>query len=59
MFQDWKHLAQNHQVLSGDLPQAGGMLIFDHRELHDSEVLQGLKDKIIIRTDIIFEKGGA
>jgi NAD+ synthetase len=57
-FNDWNNPAQNHEVLNGFKPIAGNGIMFDHRILHDSEELKG-ETKIILRTDIIFTKGGA
>lgn len=58
VFADWKHPAHNHDVKSEHLPQAGNAMIFDHRHLHDADTLNSGEIKILIRTDIVFEKGG-
>lgn len=57
-FSDWDRPGTPDEVSMAIKPVAGTGLIFPHRLLHDSEPL-GLDDpeKIIIRTDIMFEKG--
>lgn len=57
-FADWTRPAFPSEVLCSVSPQSGAALVFDHRILHDSALLCGRKDKIIIRTDIIFERCG-
>lgn len=57
-FKDWTKPATNQEVLNGFKPEAGNGIMFDHRILHDSEPLKN-ETKIILRTDIIFTKGGA
>jgi NAD+ synthetase len=55
-FSDWSRAARPEEVLAEITPAAGRALIFDHRLLHDSEPWSGHSPKIIIRTDIMFEK---
>lgn len=56
-FRDWDRPANEEEVLARSLPIEGSGLIFPHRELHDSEPLrEGDPEKIIIRTDIIYER---
>jgi NAD+ synthetase len=54
---DWDRLATPKDVLLRVKPKAGSALVFDHRLLHDSVALTG-GVKVIMRTDIIFEKCG-
>jgi NAD+ synthetase len=54
---DWTRYAKPEDVLLRVKPRAGSALVFDHRLLHDSEPLLG-GVKIIMRTDIIFERCG-
>lgn len=37
-------------------PEAGSVLLFDHRYLHDSEIHSEDKKRILIRTDLVFEQ---
>lgn len=46
------------RVLFGALPRAGSALILDHRVLHDADVLEGEQPKLVLRTDILFRRGG-
>jgi NAD+ synthetase len=55
-YNDWNHLATPKDVLLTVTPQLGSALIFDHRILHDSQALLKTGEKIIVRTDIVFEK---
>lgn len=55
---DWTRTAQSHEVLFSVQPKAGSTLIFDHRILHDSDVIKSSAEKIIMRTDIVFERCG-
>ncbi len=57
-YDDWERLAINKEVVLKIYPRKGTALLFDHRILHDSESLNGKKDKILLRTDIIFERCG-
>lgn len=57
-YSDWSRFATEDEVICSVSPQAGSALIFDHRILHDSELLVGDPQKIVLRTDIIFEKCG-
>ena len=56
-FSDWNSVAPTDEVIAKVSPLKGSALIFDHRMLHDGEPLQpGESEKIIIRSDIMFEK---
>lgn len=56
-FQDWDRAGNDDEVLFKVAPRAGSAIAFDHRLLHDGEPLAaGDPEKIIIRTDIMFEK---
>lgn len=57
-FQDWLRPASNQEVEQSFLPQEGSGIIFDHRTLHDAEAVAPGEVKIILRTDIVFVKGG-
>lgn len=52
---DWSRSANNNEVLKKSQPFEGNAILFDHRILHDSEPLIN-QEKIILRTDIMFEK---
>lgn len=56
-FSDWDRSANSDEVIFESLPEVGKAIIFDHRLLHDGQPLaEGSSEKIIIRTDIMFEK---
>jgi hypothetical protein len=56
-FADWPDSAADEQVELRVEPVEGSAIMFPHRVLHDSEpLLAGDPEKIIIRTDIMFEK---
>ena len=55
-FSDWKREANADEVMLSIEAQKGRALIFDHRLLHDSEPWAGNSPKVIIRTDIMFER---
>lgn len=55
---DWDRLAKPDEILHSIAPQQGSLLIFDHRILHDSESIVGNTQKVIMRTDIAFRRGG-
>jgi hypothetical protein len=55
-FSDWSRDVRADEVIEQVIPRQGRALLFDHRLLHDSEPWQGASPKVIIRTDIIFEK---
>lgn len=58
IFLDHFTLASPHEILATILPQAGTALIFDHRILHESAIWLGTHERIVLRTDIVFEKCG-
>lgn len=56
-FADWDRAGNDDEVILRCEPHVGSAIIFDHRMLHDGEPLgEGDPEKIIIRTDIMFEK---
>jgi NAD+ synthetase len=55
-FSDWRREAGSNEVVAAVAPVKGRALLFDHRMLHDSEPWSGTHPKVIIRTDILFEK---
>lgn len=55
-FSDWTREALSEEVIGAVVPVTGRTLLFDHRILHDSEPWRGEAPKVIIRTDIIFER---
>jgi hypothetical protein len=60
-FSDWDRAGHDDEVIFANKPRAGHALLFDHRLLHDGEPFQQGsqewdKEKIIIRTDIVFER---
>lgn len=56
-FSDWDRAGNADEVIFANPPKAGSALLFDHRLLHDGEPIgEGEGEKIIIRTDIIFER---
>jgi hypothetical protein len=57
--EDWPRFAAEEEVLLAVPPEAGMCLALDHRLLHDSEALSGTAEKIILRTDVVFERCGA
>ena len=58
VYKDWTDLARARDILAPVAPELGSALVFDHRILHDSEMIRGTAPKIIMRTDIIFERCG-
>lgn len=56
--EDWERTARDSEILVGVNPVAGRALIFDHRLLHDAEAWQGQEPRLLMRTDIIFERCG-
>lgn len=55
---DWDHPAPACEALAEVLPQAGRAVLFDHRLLHDGEAWAGPGERVILRTDLIFERCG-
>jgi NAD+ synthetase len=55
-FSDWTREARPEEVLCAVSPVKGRALLFDHRVLHDSEPWSGSTPKVIVRTDILFER---
>ena len=53
---DWKRLADEKEIIYSIEPKKGKFIIFNHGILHGSKNITSNKPKIIIRTDIIFEK---
>jgi hypothetical protein len=48
----------DNDILIKELPEIGKIIVFDHRLYHDSELLIEDENKIILRTDILYEKEG-
>jgi NAD+ synthetase len=57
-YSDWSRAADSREILLSVQPKAGSALVFDHRLLHDAEGWEGDTPRIIMRTDIIFERCG-
>jgi hypothetical protein len=60
-FSDWDRVGTEDEILLRNQPTIGDAIIFDHRLLHDGEYYKpgnflSDKEKVIIRTDIMFEK---
>jgi len=53
---DQMRAAEEHEVKVKLSPNNGSAIIFDHRLLHDAEIVKGQGSKIIIRTDIMYRK---
>ena len=53
---DQARAATEEEVRLRFSPSDGTAVIFDHRLLHDAELVQGSGEKIIIRTDIMYRK---
>lgn len=47
--------AQASEVVVSVSPRCGGALVFDHRLLHDADLVS-TGQKLIVRTDVVFEK---
>jgi NAD+ synthetase len=56
--EDWSQPAGESEILTGVQPRAGRALIFDHRLLHDAQPWHGQEARLLMRTDIIFERCG-
>ena len=52
--QDWIREVKKEEVIAGVQPQAGDVLIFDHRLCHDVEKYTGDTPRIIIRADVLY-----
>jgi hypothetical protein len=55
-YNDRDYIPKKSEILSSVLPEMGKAIIFEHRLLHDAEEIQTNEEKIIIFTDIIYEK---
>jgi NAD+ synthetase len=55
-FSDWDREAKAEEVIAAIEPKIGRALLFDHRLLHDAQPWSGPAPRVIIRTDVIFEK---
>lgn len=53
---DEKDPATDDRVKRTVLPVSGQALLFDHRILHESHRMDGPGEKIIVRTDIVYER---
>ncbi|MBS2035880.1 NAD(+) synthase [bacterium] len=56
--EDWTHPAGEVVSLAAVMPQVGRAALFDHRLLHDGEAWEGPGERLIMRTDLIFERCG-
>ncbi|MBT9582869.1 NAD(+) synthase [bacterium] len=56
--EDWERPAKDSEILTGVRPVAGRALLFDHRLLHDGQPYAGQDPRLLLRTDIIFERCG-
>ena len=54
-FDDWTRDTREDEVIASVLPRAGDVLVFDHRLCHDVERWDGPGDRIIIRSDVVYE----
>ena len=52
---DWLRQAQPEEVLYRSVPEAGKVLVFDHRRCHDVEPYTGSMPRVIIRADVVYE----
>ena len=55
-YDDWNEPAKEEDVLLSIKPKQGSAICFDHRLLHDSQAMISPKPKMIIRTDIFYER---
>lgn len=55
-FADHLKLASSCEVLVEAPAKRGDVLVFDHRVLHDGSTWNGTDSRILLRTDIIFER---
>ncbi|KAF2194051.1 hypothetical protein K469DRAFT_709547 [Zopfia rhizophila CBS 207.26] len=55
-FEDWNCLASPRDVLLEIHAGKGDAFVFDHRLLHDASIWQGSGSRIVLRTDVIFER---
>ncbi|MFN8606475.1 MAG: NAD(+) synthase [Vulcanimicrobiota bacterium] len=56
--EDWELPAPQAHCLAAVVPEAGRACLFDHRLLHDGEAWEGPGDRLIVRTDLVFERCG-
>lgn len=57
-FRDEAAPAAGHRLLAAPAVGLGGALVFDHRVLHEGGVWRGEGVRLILRTDVIFERCG-
>lgn len=57
-YADWNREATTEEVLLEIVPRSGSSLVFDHRILHDSARITAGAHKVIMRTDVVFERCG-
>lgn len=57
-FEDWDRLARDDEVLLEVTASQGDAIVFDHRQLHDFPFYPVEDSRIILRTDVIFERCG-
>lgn len=53
---DWTREPKEEEILFQVQPENGLAILFDHRILHDGAKIQGNDDKLIFRTDVVFER---
>lgn len=56
---DRTELAKSEDVIESVNPNAGSVIVFDHRILHDSEPVESTAQggrKVIVRTDVVYSK---
>lgn len=54
-YADWDRFAEPNEVECAIQPEAGHALLFDHRMLHDCEMLEK-GPRLVMRTDIVYQK---
>jgi NAD+ synthetase len=55
-FDDWDDIARDKDILFSVPLSKGDALIFDHRIIHDAPIWHGTSSRIILRTDVVFER---
>jgi hypothetical protein len=53
---DRNKLANDDEVVKKIKPEIGKLILFNHRDFHDSQLLEDDNNKIILRTDLIYKK---
>jgi NAD+ synthetase len=55
-YEDWTSPAHDQEILLSISPSRGNALFFDHRMLHESSRMMWNDYKIVLRTDILYER---